>query len=112
MSLGTPTGRSRIAAAPIEELPEPPIAAVPCTRPSSNRRPSTTPAPRPMTSTARPRSAWATSAVVGAGRLRHLLAGHVGLQLRLPEHPHVHEQDLGPGLPHPVAHVLELATLR
>jgi hypothetical protein len=49
--------------------------------------------------------------VVGAGRLRHLLAGHVGLHLRLPQHPHVHEQDLGPGLPHPVAHVLELATL-
>ena len=46
--------------------------------------------------------------VVGAGRLRHLLAGDVCRHLRLAEHAHVHEHDLGAGLPHAVAHVLEL----
>src|SRR3954451_6369443 len=57
MSLGTPTGRRRIPAAATAELPEPPTAAAACSCPSSCRRPSTTPAPRPMTSMARPRSA-------------------------------------------------------
>src|SRR3954447_20719589 len=66
ISLGRPTGRSRIAAAATDALPEAPIAAIPCRRPSACRRPAITPAPRPITSIACPRSAartsWACSA--------------------------------------------------
>src|SRR4051795_12431230 len=47
ISLGTPTGRSRIACAAIDELPEPPTAATPSTRPSECSRESTAAAPRP-----------------------------------------------------------------
>jgi hypothetical protein len=61
MSLGTPTGRSRIAWAAIEEFPDPPTAAVPSSRPSPCRRISTAAAPRPIASTAAPRSATRTS---------------------------------------------------
>src|SRR5690349_14797489 len=56
ISFGRPTGSSRIAAAATEALPEPPIAAMPCRRPSRCRRSATMPAPRPLTSMAWPRS--------------------------------------------------------
>src|SRR3954468_4547047 len=46
-----------MAAAATDALPEPPIAAIPCRRPSASRRPAIAPAPRPITSIARPRSA-------------------------------------------------------
>ena len=75
ISLGTPTGRSRIACAAIDELPEPPTAAAPSRRPSACSRASTAAAPRPMASTAAPRSAGAHElGVVGAARARDLLA--------------------------------------
>src|SRR4051794_5911261 len=56
ISLGTPTGRSRIACAAIDELPEPPTAATPSSRPSACSRASTEAAPLPMAATAAPRS--------------------------------------------------------
>ena len=75
MSFGTPTGRSRIACAAIDELPEPPTAAAPSRRPSACSRASTAAAPRPMASTAAPRSAGADElGVVGAAGARDLLA--------------------------------------
>src|SRR4051812_47338531 len=54
ISLGTPTGRSRIACAAIDELPEPPTAATPSSRPSACSRASTEAAPLPMAATAPP----------------------------------------------------------
>src|SRR3954470_17586599 len=57
MSFGTPTGSSRIAAAAIEDPPEPPTAATPLARPPAPRRgprPRGAPPPRRPRAPSRP----------------------------------------------------------
>ncbi len=66
ISLGTPTGSPRIAAAATEALPEPPMLTTPCSCPSPYSRASTAAAPRPMTVIASPRSAARASSACSA----------------------------------------------
>src|SRR6478672_7640387 len=70
ISLGTPTGSARAAAAPIEEFPEPPTQRKPSSRPSACRRRTTSAAPRHIASTAAPRSPAARSAARSAPAAR------------------------------------------
>ena len=113
MSFGTPTGRSRIACAAIDELPEPPTAAAPSRRPSACSRASTAAAPRPMASTAGAAIGGAHElGVVGAARARDLLAADVGLDLRLAEHAGVDEHHVDARLAQAVAQEAVLDALR
>src|SRR3954447_5711983 len=123
MSFGTPTRRARMPAAAMDELPEPPTAAAPSRRPSACSRASTAAAPRPMASTAAPRSATRTSSAWSAPaarppggapprRARDLLAAHVRLDLRLTQHPGVHQHDVDAGLAQAVAQEAVLDALR
>ena len=104
ISLGTPTGRSRIACAAIDELPEPPTAAAPSRRPSACSRASTAAAPRPMASTAAPRSPARTSSAWSAPPARATSSrADVGLDLRLAQHAGVDQHDVDARLAQAIA---------
>ncbi len=112
ISFGTPTGRPRIACAAIDELPEPPTERMPSSRPSACKRRTISAAPRPIASTAAPRSPASRSAAdVGPGGGRDLLLAHVGLRQRL-EHARVDQHDVHALLAQPRAQVVVLLALR
>src|SRR4028119_1443808 len=73
MSFGTPTGRSRIACAAMEEFPEPPTAAAPRRRPPPGRGAASGPPPRPLR-----RGGGVAGAAAGGGARQASLAVQAG----------------------------------
>src|SRR5918998_1158484 len=93
MSFGTPTGRSRIARAATDELPDPPSDSAPSTRPSPCSRRSTSAAPRPMASIAAPRSPASRSAAWSApAALRLRVVGQLGARRLRRDAPRDHDE--------------------